>query len=78
MEKCETPENIPFVIKNQLENFHYDESELLLFVAALFEESATLNLQYLWEREKNPDKRRSGLMPLADLLAKKLNLKPLT
>lgn len=71
---CKTPENIPYLVKEQLENFRYDENELLNLLAAIFSESAHLNLQYLWEREKDLMKRKEGLKPLADLLAQKLHL----
>ena len=74
VEKCPKIEDLPFTIKKLLENPKYDENELIHFVAAIMEESADVNLQYLWEREKDITKIKKGVEKLADLLAKKLGL----
>jgi hypothetical protein len=74
VKNCRTPEQLPFIAKEQIENFKYDEEELLCLIAALFGESATVPLQYLWEQETEMDKKKLGLEPLAELLANKLSL----
>lgn len=74
VKNCRTPEQLPYLIKAQIENFQYSEDELVRLISALFEESANVNFQYLWEQETDTQKRKDGLNPLADLLAKKLNL----
>lgn len=75
VKNCRTPEQLAHVVKEQIENFQHSEDELLCLISALFEESAKLPLQYLWEQETDMKKRKSGLMPLADLLMKKITSK---
>lgn len=72
--KCPKIECLPFTIKNLLKNPQYDENELIRCVAAIMDESADVNLQYLWEHENDITKIKKGVEPLADLLAKKLGL----
>ncbi|MDP3935195.1 MAG: hypothetical protein Q8Q46_03210 [Candidatus Giovannonibacteria bacterium] len=71
---CPTMETLPYVIKEQLENFGYDENELFEFVAAILEESVNIDYVHLWEEEPDSEKIKAGMAPLADLLAKKLGL----
>lgn len=72
--KCPKIEDLPFIIKNLLENPRYDEDELIRYVAFILEDSADINLQYLWEREPDMAKKKEGLKPLADLIAKKIGI----
>lgn len=74
IKKCTEIEKLPYLIKDCLENFtnNYDEKELLHFIAAILEESTQVNLDYLWEKEVNKDKKRIEIEPLADLIGKKL------
>ncbi|MSU55765.1 MAG: hypothetical protein EXS51_00435 [Candidatus Taylorbacteria bacterium] len=74
VKKCAEPETLPFLVKQQLEEFSHDEEELLCYTAALIEDSAFLPFIYLWEEEFDEEKKKRGLAPLADLLAKKLGL----
>lgn len=74
VKKCAEIEKLPFLIKEQLENFNYDEDELLAFIAAIFQDSITIDLDHLWNKETDQEKIKKELEPLADLLAKKLNL----
>ncbi len=71
---CKDREQLPFLVKRQLEQFQYNEEELLQFTAAILEDTTTLPFIYLWEQETNADRKKQGLEPLADLLASKLNL----
>ncbi len=72
IKNCRAMEDLPHLIKEQLENFKYNEEEVLQFVSAILEDSASLDYPYLWEYENNPKKQKEGLKPLVDLLAKKL------
>lgn len=74
VKKCGAMEQLPELVKTQLENFAYDEEELVSMVAAILQESAPVDLLYLWEHEYSDSERKKRLEPLADLLAKKLNL----
>ena len=74
IEKCTEIEQLPYLVKKQVEEFHYDEEELLQFIAAILEDSASLKFIELWEQEYDPEKKKEGLEPLADLIAKKIGL----
>lgn len=74
---CGEAERLPYLVKEQLENFQYNEEEVLNFITAMLEDSALLPFGYLWEQETDENKKRSGMEPLADLIAKKLDLKKL-
>ena len=71
---CAEMESLPRLIKEQLERFSHDESELLDYLTALFEDSAELNLHHLWMDEPDFAKKKDGMKPVAALLAKKLHL----
>ncbi len=74
VKKCTQIDRLPYIVKNQLENFHYDEKELLAYIQGIFDDAATLDLPYVWEREFNEEKKEAILQPLADLLMKKINM----
>lgn len=76
IKKCSVAEDLPYLIKEQLERPVYNEEELLQFIAALLPESAHLDFPQLWEEEMDKEKQREGLRPLAVLIAKKLGLTP--
>lgn len=65
-------EELPALVKSQIEQFSYDEKELLDYLAALLEEAVTIDLFYLWEHEGDEKKKREKLRPLAGLLEKKI------
>lgn len=73
---CTDIPRLPYLIKEQLESFAYNEEELLYFVAALFKEGVPLDLAQIWDVEGagQLDKKKQALAPLVDLLAKKLNI----
>ncbi len=66
------PDELPALIQKQL-HVKTEDGELLRFLAALFEDSATLDLMYLWEVETDQEKKRIGLKSFADVLAKKIS-----
>lgn len=74
VKNCRTPEELPYLVKDQLENFNYNEKELIAFLAAIFEESVELDLLHAWENGVISKKSRYLLEPLADLIAKKLGI----
>ncbi|HEY4511332.1 MAG TPA: hypothetical protein VJH55_00640 [Candidatus Paceibacterota bacterium] len=67
-------EELPFVIRDQLNHFKCDEEELTRYVAALFEESVDVDYMDLWLNAKSDEeiRRNAGITRLADLLAKKI------
>ena len=78
VKSCRAMEDLPRLIKEQLEQFTYNEEELLQFIAALLEESAHLDFPQLWEEERDKEKQKEGLMPLTNLIARKLHLNKVT
>ncbi|KKU07748.1 MAG: hypothetical protein UX10_C0006G0019 [Candidatus Magasanikbacteria bacterium GW2011_GWA2_45_39] len=68
-------EQLPYLVKQQLENFQYNEEELLHYIAAILADSAVLKFYYLWEKETDEVKKKNGLLPLVEIIAKKLDLK---
>ncbi len=74
VKRCREIEQLPYLIKEQLENFKYDEEELINFLAAILEDATTIDFQRLWARETDEVKKKKGLLPMADLIARKLGL----
>ncbi len=72
VKKCKEIEQLPFMIQDSLENYKYNEQEVLNLLAAIFEDSIPLNLHQLWEQETDMTKKRLGTEQLANLLAKKI------
>jgi len=75
VKNCKNMEKLPWLIKEQLEKFKFNEQEILTYICALLEESAqNIDLLQLWEQETDENKKKENLQPLVDLLAKRLNL----
>ncbi len=74
VKRCATLERLPYMVEEQLTNFRHNEEELVSLLAGILEESTPVDLAYLWEQETDNAKKKDGLRPLADLLAKKLGL----
>lgn len=72
IKKCRAFEDLPQLVKEQLENFNYDENELLEYLTKIFESSAPVDLTSVWDDVGNLQRQRKALEPLADLIAKKL------
>lgn len=74
VKRCVAIEDLPFLIKQQLEEFVYNQDELLDLIAACFEESVPADFTQMWDIEGGAEiqKNRERLVPLVDLLAKKL------
>lgn len=73
IKNCRAFEDLPQMVKEQIENFKYDESELLDYLIKIFESSAPVDLTSIWDDVNSPQQRKA-LEPLANLIAKKLNL----
>jgi hypothetical protein len=67
------PEELPALVRKQLAIIP-DETELMAFLSALFADSASLDLMYLWELERDEGKRRAGFKKFARLLGEKIRL----
>lgn len=46
--KSENPEQLPFLIKNQIDNSKYNENEVVSYLAAVFEDSVSSDLYNMW------------------------------
>ncbi|MDP2684175.1 MAG: hypothetical protein Q8P20_03895 [bacterium] len=74
IKKCENIKDLPYLVEEQLKNFEHNEKELLNFLQAIIDKSVSVDLVNLWEDEWDMNKKREGMQPLTDLLAKKLGL----
>lgn len=74
---CTSMHNLAALVKKQLENFHFDEQELLDFTIALLKDTAPVNMLHLWRdgNWQNIKTMAQEVEPLVDLIAEKLNLK---
>ena len=77
VKKCESLKELPYLIKSQLENFKYNEQELENFIAAIMETSVDIDLMKIWNKGIEPELEKQRLTKLADLIAEKLELKPI-
>jgi len=77
--KCGALTQLPWLVKDVLDNFQYSNKELINLMSALMESSTPLNYSRLWQKysfeEILKDKDFSGFV---DLLAKKLGLEKKT
>lgn len=80
VKKCVAIEQLPYLVNEQLGNFKHDETALINFLTAIWHESVDVDLAQLWDIEGGGqlETKKDQLMPLTDLLAKKLNLKKQT
>jgi len=74
---CTSAHELAGIVKQQLEQYNYDEKELLDFIGALLADSAPVDILSLWKyNNQDPEIEKMALRvePLVDLIAKKLNL----
>lgn len=71
---CHDIETLPLLVQEQLYKTSDDDEELIAFIASVLDDSIEIDLQTLWNSENDRLKQHEGLRPLADLLAKKLDL----
>lgn len=67
---CSDYEELPKLIQQRLSNPAYDEQDALAYLAALKRHSFVIDLKQLWEEERDQEKRRRGIAPLAEALAR--------
>lgn len=73
---CVSIEQLPYLIKNQLENYTHDETELLNYLSAMLSDGIDVPLMTLWEKEiDNFPKIKAKCESIVDLIAKKLNIR---
>ncbi|MEK7462772.1 MAG: hypothetical protein AAB621_00180 [Patescibacteria group bacterium] len=75
VKKCKTIEDLPYIIKQQLENFKYDEKEAIDMISALFEDAINFDHTGLWEKGDYEQIKNDPDFPkFVSVLAKKLGL----
>ncbi len=77
VKNCRSFEDLPYLIKNQLENFRHNEEELINYIGAILEDSINADIIDLWQKEDQSlesIENDKGIKELAELLAKKINL----
>ena len=74
---CKAIEDLPQIVKEQLENFNYDEKALLNLIAAIYKESVDIDLAKIWVVEGGGqiEKYNDKFTDLVDFIAAKLSLK---
>ncbi len=77
VKRCRAIEDLPYLIKEQLENFKYDEKALINMLTAIYKESAELDLVQIWDIEggSQMEKKKQAVIPFVDYVAEKLNLR---
>ncbi|MBI2627876.1 MAG: hypothetical protein HYW71_00360 [Candidatus Niyogibacteria bacterium] len=73
---CHNIQDLPSLIKSQLENSSYDNDELIAFLMAIYKESAAIDFVQLWSLEggSRSNENKQKLIPFVDLIAKKLKI----
>jgi len=67
---CSDLEVLPRLVKERLNASAYNETDVLVYLAALHKHSFDIDLKQLWEEERDQEKRRQGIAPLARALAR--------
>jgi len=76
--KCAAIDDLPFLIKDQLERFTHDEHALINFLTAVFKESVDFDIIRIWEMEGGGEnkKHKEQFERIAELIARKVNPTP--
>ena len=74
VKRCRGAEDLPHLVKEQLENWKYDEKTLLNYVSALFEDSVEVDFAEMWNAGTSTEKmiKDEGMEDLSHLLWKKI------
>lgn len=73
VKKCDNFENLPQLIKQQIECFEYSEKEIICYLAAIFEESVSLDLYNIWHFKSFEEIVKDGsVKELAEYINKKI------
>lgn len=75
IKQCRTPEELPHLVKKQLDNFVHDEDALVNFIAGIYQEGVDVDISDIWEKEAagRVEERRNELVPLANLIRRKVD-----
>ncbi|MDO8430343.1 MAG: hypothetical protein Q7S73_03175 [bacterium] len=78
VKRSDNIEKLPYLVKEQLENFRHDDRELINFIGAILEDSVNANLTKIREGAESLEaiKHEKGFDDLARLIAKKVGLLP--
>lgn len=68
VKQCHDIEQLPYIIQDQLNNFHHDEEELLDFVGSIFARSADMDFFGLWHEEVPTIRADKGFHDFMNLL----------
>ncbi len=76
VKRCHGYEELPYLVKTQLEDWKHDEQELISYVSALLEDSLPVDYMDLWvyADSKHDVVKDSGLEDFATLLGEKIGL----
>ncbi|OGZ39576.1 MAG: hypothetical protein A3B04_00735 [Candidatus Portnoybacteria bacterium RIFCSPLOWO2_02_FULL_39_11] len=77
VKRCVQIEQLPYLVQEQLKNFQDDDATLINFIGSIMEVSLPANLSKVWSSGINKSRDQQALTMLADLIARKLNLKPI-
>lgn len=77
VKRCRGYEELPYLVKEQLENYSHNEERLLNYISALLEDSVPVDYIDLWVKADSPEEimGNEGIKGLARALAQKINLK---
>lgn len=71
---CSSMETLADTLHNQLNNWGYDEQQLILFISAILERTAHIDLVHLWHDSPDIPEMKKGIQPLVELIARLLTL----
>lgn len=75
IKRCGAIEELPYLIKSQLENFQYDNQEVIDFLSAIFEDTLPFDFTDLWAKGNYEQiKNHNGFPRFVDNVAKKIGL----
>lgn len=69
VERCYSYDKLSEIVKHQLENFSYNEEEIVNYIGLILKHSVKVDLYHLWFKEPDVKKKREKLTGLADLIA---------
>lgn len=76
IKRCVCIEDLPRLIKHQLDEFVYNEKEMKDFLTAVFVESVNFDAIKIWdfEGDSNMEEKKNAVSAMVDLIARKLDI----
>lgn len=75
IKRCRAIEDLPHIVKQQLEDFKYDENEIIDFISAMFEDTTDFEYIDFWQNKSYEQTKNDRNFPkFVDILAKKIGL----